>query len=203
MKYINKRLTVEKVNFQRIAKKFGTPFYCYSYSKLKENVNKFKENFKSFSPLICFAIKSNTNVNLIREIKKFGLGADVVSVGELILALKAGIDPKKIVFSGVGKTSDEIAYAIDKNILLINAESKSEIKEINRVAKLKKKIVHIGIRLNPNTDAKTLSQISTGKKENKFGVSDKIFFEFLQKFTILRNVFLFTPNLFSFFPVEI
>ena len=72
MKYINKRLTVEKVNFQRIAKKFGTPFYCYSYSKLKENVNNFKENFKSFSPLICFAVKSNTNVNLIREIKKFG-----------------------------------------------------------------------------------------------------------------------------------
>ena len=93
MKYINKRLTVEKVNFQRIAKKFGTPFYCYSYSKLKENVNKFKKNFKSFSPLICFAVKSNTNVNLIREIKKFGLGADVVSLGELMMALKAGIKP--------------------------------------------------------------------------------------------------------------
>ena len=72
MKYINKRLTLEKVNFQKIAKKFGTPFYCYSYSKLKENINKFKKNFKSFSPLICFAVKSNTNVNLIREIKKLG-----------------------------------------------------------------------------------------------------------------------------------
>jgi len=177
MKYKNKEIIIEKVRALNIAKRYGTPAYCYSYNKLKDNIENFKKNFKSFSPLICFAIKSNTNVNLIREIKKFGLGADVVSVGELILALKAGIDPKKIVFSGVGKTSDEIAYAIDKNILLINAESKSEIKEINRVAKLKKKIVHIGIRLNPNTDAKTLSQISTGKKENKFGVSDKIFFE--------------------------
>ena len=126
MKYINKRLTMERVNFQRIAKKFGTPFYCYSYSKLKENISKFKKNFKSFSPLICFAVKSNANVNLIKEIKKFGLGADVVSKGELMMALKAGVHPSKIVFSGVGKTNEEINFAIEKNILLINAESKSE-----------------------------------------------------------------------------
>ena len=175
MKYINKRLTVEKVNFQRIAKKFGTPFYCYSYSKLKENVNKFKKNFKSFSPLICFAVKSNTNVNLIREIKKFGLGADVVSLGELMMALKAGIKPNKIVFSGVGKTSSELNFAINKQILLINAESLSEIMEINRLAKLRNKKVRVGVRLNPNTDAKTLNQISTGKKENKFGVNKDTF----------------------------
>ena len=175
MKYINKRLTVENINFQRIAKKFGTPFYCYSYSKLKENVNKFKKNFKSFSPLICFAVKSNTNVNLIREIKKFGLGADVVSLGELMMALKAGIKPNKIVFSGVGKTSSELIFAINKQILLINAESLSEIMEINRLAKLRNKKVRVGVRLNPNTDAKTLNQISTGKKENKFGVNKNTF----------------------------
>jgi len=118
MKYINKRLTLEKVNFQKIAKKFGTPFYCYSYSKLKENVNKLKENFKSFSPLICFAVKSNTNVNLIREIKKFGLGADVVSLGELMIATKAGIKPNKIVFSGVGKTSSELNFDEIREIAL-------------------------------------------------------------------------------------
>ena len=175
MKYINKRLTVEKVNFQKIAKKFGTPFYCYSYSKLRENINKFKKNFKSFSPLICFAVKSNTNVNLIREIKKFGLGADVVSLGELMIALKAGIKPNKIVFSGVGKTSNELNFAINKKILLINAESLSEIMEINRLAKLRNKKVRVGVRLNPNTDAKTLNQISTGKKENKFGVNKNTF----------------------------
>ncbi len=175
MKYINKRLTVEKVNFQRIAKKFGTPFYCYSYSKLRENINKFKKNFKSFSPLICFAVKSNTNVNLIREIKKFGLGADVVSLGELMIAIKAGIKPNKIVFSGVGKTSSELNFAINKKILLINAESLSEIMEINRLAKLRNKKVRVGVRLNPNTDAKTLNQISTGKKENKFGVNKDTF----------------------------
>ena len=139
MKYINKKLTIEKVSVQNISRKYGTPTYCYSYNQLKENINQFKKNFKSFFPLICFAIKSNTNVNLIREIKNLGLGADVVSVGELMIAIKAGINPKKIVFSGVGKTSAEINYAIDKKILLINAESESEIIEINRIAKLKKK----------------------------------------------------------------
>ena len=180
MKYINKKLTIEKVSVQNIATKYSTPAYCYSYEQLKKNINNFKKNFKSFSPLICFAIKSNTNVNLIKEIKKFGLGADVVSFGELMTALKAGINPQKIVFSGVGKTSNEINYAIDKNILLINAESESEIKEIDKIAKLKKKKVQIGIRLNPNTDPKTLSQISTGKKENKFGVNNKVFFELVK-----------------------
>ena len=139
MKYINKKLTIDKVKIQDIAKKFNTPTYCYSYNKLKENINNFKRSFKSFSPLICFAVKSNTNVNLIKEVKKFGLGADVVSMGELMMALKAGINPKKIVFSGVGKKSNEISYAIDKKILLINAESKSEINEIERIAISKKK----------------------------------------------------------------
>ena len=179
MKYINKVLKIEKVSVDDIVKKFNTPAYCYSYGQLKKNIQTFKKNFKSFTPLICFAVKSNTNVNLINEIKKFGLGADVVSIGELMIALRAGISPKKIVFSGVGKTSNEISYAIDKKILLINAESKSEIKEIERIAKIKKKKVNIGVRLNPNTDAKTLTQISTGKKENKFGVNEKVFFEIL------------------------
>mgnify|MGYP000271011899 CR=1 FL=1 len=122
------------------------------------------------------------------EIKKFELGADVVSKGELMIALKAGINPKKIVFSGVGKTTDEISFAIDKKILLINAESKSEIQEIDRIAKLKKKKIQIGIRLNPNTDAKTLSQISTGKKENKFGVNEKTFFELVNFCKSSKNI---------------
>ena len=188
MKYINKKLTIEKIGVQNIAYKYGTPAYCYSYQKLKENISNFKKNFKSFDPLICFAIKSNTNINLIREIKNFGLGADVVSKGEMMMALKAGISPKKIVFSGVGKNSDEISYAIDKNILLINAESESEIIEIDRIARLKKRIINIGIRLNPNTDAKTLSQISTGKKENKFGVNNKTFIELVNYCKNSKNI---------------
>ena len=188
MKYTNKDLSIEKIKVHDIAKKFGTPIYCYSYKQLKKNISNFKKNFKSFSPLICFAIKSNTNVNLIREIGKFGLGADVVSMGELMMALKAGINPKKIVFSGVGKTSDEISYAIDKKILLINAESESEINEIERIARSKRKIVDIGIRLNPNTDAKTLKQISTGKKENKFGVDEKTFLDLVNYSKLSKNI---------------
>ena len=188
MKYINKSLSIEKVKVQNLAKKFNTPIYCYSYKQLKENINNFKNHFKSFSPLICFAVKANTNVNLISEIRKLGLGADVVSMGEMMIALKAGISPEKIVFSGVGKTYTEISYAIDKKILLINAESKSEIIEIEKIAKSKKKIINIGIRLNPNTDAKTLSQISTGKKENKFGVDKETFFELTEYSKNSKNI---------------
>jgi len=180
MRYIKKKFLIEKINATNLARKFGTPIYCYSYKKLKMNVANFKQNFRSFNPLICFAVKSNTNLHLLREIRKLGCGADVVSIGELMKALKAGFSPKKIVFSGVGKTSSELNYAINKKILLINAESKSEIIEIEKIAKSKKKYVSIGIRLNPNTDAKTLTQISTGKKENKFGVTEKIFFELVK-----------------------
>ena len=176
MNYINKTYSVENISSIKLAKKFGTPIYCYSYKKIKENILNFKKNFNSFKPLICFSVKSNSNLYLLREIKKLGCGADVVSMGELIKALKAGIDPKKIVFSGVGKTSEELSFAINKKILLINAESKSEIIKIERIAKSKKKIVDIGIRLNPNVDAKTLSQISTGKKTNKFGIAEKDFY---------------------------
>ena len=180
MKYINKKLTIENTRIQNIAYKFGTPLYCYSFNQLKQNIINFKRSFQSFSPIICFSIKSNSNVNLLREIGKLGLGADVVSMGELMLAVKAGIKPKKIVFSGVGKTSNEISYAIDRKILLINAESISEIKEIERIAKSKKRKVKIGIRLNPNTDANTLNQISTGKKDDKFGVNKKSFIKVIE-----------------------
>ena len=188
MKYVKNKLSIEKTNFQKIAKKFGTPLYCYSYLKLRENINNFKDNFKLFSPLICFAVKSNPNINIIREIKRLGLGADVVSIGELIIALKSGINPNKIVFSGVGKTSNEISFAIKKRILLINAESLSEIKEINRIAKLKRKKVKVGVRLNPNTDAKTLSQISTGKKENKFGVDKNTYYKIVKFCQNSKNI---------------
>mgnify|MGYP001261461392 CR=1 FL=1 len=177
MKYIKSNFFVEKVSLQKLAKKFDTPLYCYSYENLKENINNFKFHFDKLNPLICFAIKSNCNLSIIREIKKLGLGADVVSQGELHQALKAGINPKKIVFSGVGKLHSELKYAIDRNILLINSESKSEVIEIEKIAKSKKKVVNIGIRLNPNTDAKTLNKISTGKKGDKFGVNEKIFIE--------------------------
>ena len=188
MKYISNNFFVEKVSSKKIAKKFDTPLYCYSYEKLKQNIDNFILNFKKLSPLICFAIKSNSNLNIIREIKKLGLGADVVSKGELIQAIKAGINPKKIVFSGVGKTYSELKIAIDKKILLINSESKSEVIEIDKIAKSKNKIVDIGIRLNPNTDAKTLNKISTGKKGDKFGVNEKTFIELVNYIKKSKNI---------------
>ena len=139
MKYKNNKLIIDRINVDFLAKKFSTPIYCYSFNKLKKNILHFKKSFQKINPLICFSVKSNSNLQILREIKKFDFGADVVSGGELMKAIKAGINPKKIVFSGVGKTSSEIEYAINKKILLINAESKNEILEIEKIANLKKK----------------------------------------------------------------
>ena len=188
MRYKNNNYFIENISLDKLAIKYSTPLYCYSYNKLRSNIINFFTHFKKFSPLVCFAIKSNTNLNLIREIKNFGLGADVVSKGELMLALKAGINKKKIVFSGVGKTESELKFAIEKKILLINSESESEIKIIEKIAKKKNVVVNIGIRLNPNTDANTLKQISTGKKENKFGVDEKTFLKLVSILRTSKNI---------------
>ena len=188
MRYKNNNYFIENISLNKLAIKYSTPLYCYSYNKLRSNIINFFTHFKKFSPLVCFAIKSNTNLNLIREIKNFGLGADVVSKGELMLALKAGINKKKIVFSGVGKTESELKFAIEKKILLINSESESEIKIIEKIAKKKNVVVNIGIRLNPNTDANTLKQISTGKKENKFGVDEKTFLKLVSVLRTSKNI---------------
>ena len=182
MKYKKGRLYIEDVSAEKIAKRFGTPSYVYSYSKIKNNINNFKNNFKAIRPLICFSVKSNSNLKILNIINKFNLGADVVSKGELMIALKAKIKPEKIVFSGVGKTIDELKFAINKKILLINAESESEIIEIEKIARKKRRKINIGIRLNPDTNAETLKKISTGKKENKFGLSRKKFLELLKKY---------------------
>ena len=180
MNYKNKIFYVENISAQKLSKKFNTPLYCYSYSKLKNNISNFKHHFKNINPLICFSVKSNSNIKLLREINKLGLGADVVSKGEILKALKAGIKPKKIVFSGVGKTYSELEYAINKNILLINVESKSELLLIEKIAKLKKKKIDVGIRLNPNINPKTLKQISTGKIHDKFGVHESEFIKLVK-----------------------
>tara|TARA_B110000196_G_scaffold71279_1_gene61052 strand:+ start:317 stop:1531 length:1215 start_codon:yes stop_codon:yes gene_type:complete len=182
MKYKKKHFYIENVSTETIAKKYGTPSYVYSHNKIKDNINNFKKYFNTINPLICFSVKSNSNLKILSIINKLGLGADVVSKGELMRALKAGIKPNKIVFSGVGKTIDELKFAVSKKILLINAESENEIIEIEKIAKKNKKKINIGIRLNPNTNAETLKKISTGKKENKFGLTRKKFLELLKKY---------------------
>ena len=188
LRYVGKNLFIEKLSIKNILKKQKTPFYIYSENQIITNFLKFKNTFKKTNPLICFAAKSNSNLNILRVLGRLGAGADVVSGGELLKALKAGIKAKKIVFSGVGKTEEELKTAINKNILLINCESESEAKLVNNLAKKLRKKVSIGFRLNPNVDAKTHKNISTGKAENKFGLSIKSFKIFLKTINSLKNI---------------
>ena len=188
LRYVGKNLFVEKLSVKNILKKNKTPFYIYSENQIAFNFLKFANTFKKTDPLICFAAKSNSNLNILRVLGKLGAGADVVSGGELLKALKAGIRPNKIVFSGVGKTEEELKIAINKKILLINCESESEAKLVNNLAKRLRKKVSIGFRLNPNVDAKTHKNISTGKAENKFGLSIKSFKIFLKTINSLKNI---------------
>ena len=188
LRYVGKNLFVEKLSIKNILKKNKTPFYIYSENQITFNFLKFANTFKKTNPLICFAAKSNSNSNILRILGRLGAGADVVSGGELLKALKAGIKPNKIVFSGVGKTEEELKIAINKRILLINCESESEAKLVNNLAKKLKKKVSIGFRLNPNVDAKTHKNISTGKAENKFGLSIKNFKIFLKTINSFKNI---------------
>ena len=188
LKYVGNNLFIEKLSVANVAKKNKTPFYLYSENQIRENYLKFKNTFKKINPLICFAAKSNSNLTILKTLGKLGAGTDVVSGGELLKALKAGIKANKIVFSGVGKTEEEIRLAITKKILLINCESESEAILINKIAKKLRKKVSIGFRLNPNIDAKTHSKISTGKADNKFGVSIKNFTIFLKEIKKLKNI---------------
>ena len=188
LRYVGNNLFVEKLSIKNILKENKTPFYIYSESQIAFNFLKFANTFKKTDPIICFAAKSNSNLNILRVLGKLGAGADVVSGGELLKALKAGIRPKKIVFSGVGKTEEELKIAINKKILLINCESESEAKLVNNLAKKLRKKVSIGFRLNPNVDAKTHKNISTGKAENKFGLSIKNFKVFLKTVKTFKNV---------------
>lgn len=188
LRYVGKNLFVEKLSIKNILKKNKTPFYIYSENQITFNFLKFANTFRKTNPLICFAAKSNSNSNILRILGRLGAGADVVSGGELLKALKAGIKPNKIVFSGVGKTEEELKIAINKRILLINCESESEAKLINNLAKKLKKKVSIGFRLNPNVDAKTHKNISTGKAENKFGLSIKNFKIFLKTINSFKNI---------------
>ena len=187
-KYKAQKLFIEKTPILSIVRKNKTPFYLYSEQQLKENFLNFQKKFKRVNPLICYAAKANTNIQILKILGKLGSGADVVSAGELLKAIKAGIKPSKIVFSGVGKTEEELKIAIKKGILLINVESESEARLINKIGKKLKRNISIGFRLNPNVDAKTHKKISTGKAENKFGISIKNFSLFYKKFNQFKNL---------------
>ena len=181
-------LCVENLRANMLVKKYKTPFYCYSHSQLKNNYFAFNNAFKTIKPIICFSVKSNSNLALLKELKKMGSGADVVSVGELLKATKAGINAKKIVFSGIGKTEEEIRIAIKKGVLLINVESESEMNLINKISKEFSRKISIGIRLNPDVTGKTNKKISTGGKNEKFGLVYKDFLKLCGKIKKMKNL---------------
>lgn len=164
-------LHAENVALTQIAENFGSPCYVYSKSALSQAFERFSAGFKDANHLVCFAVKSNPSLAILNLFAKLGAGFDIVSGGELARVIAAGGDPKKVVFSGVGKTADEMRAALEAGIFCFNVESASELIRLNNVATYMGKIAPVSLRVNPNVDAKTHPYISTGLKNNKFGVA--------------------------------
>jgi diaminopimelate decarboxylase len=165
------QLHVEGVPIAQIAAAVGTPFYVYSAAAFTALYHRFAEALADQRPLICYAVKANSNLAVLRLFANLGAGADVVSEGELRRALAAGMPPQRIIFSGVGKTRAEHAAALDADIHQINVESVPELRQLSRVAAARGVTARVAIRVNPDIDARTLSDISTGRKEDKFGIA--------------------------------
>ncbi len=166
----NKRWYSDGVTLSKIAEKAGTPCYVYSLPAFEARFKEIDQAYKSVPHLVAYSLKANGNLSVIHALAKLGSGADVVSGGELFKALKAGISAEKIIFAGVGKTDDEIAYGLQEGIRYFNVESIPEIEAIDAVARKMRKVAPIAIRFNPDVDPKTHHYITTGKKETKFGV---------------------------------
>jgi diaminopimelate decarboxylase len=168
--YRNGVLHAEAVDLVRLAGAVGTPFYCYSTATLERHYRVFAGAFADVSSLVCYAMKANSNQAVIKTLARLGAGADVVSGGELKRARAAGIPADKIMFSGVGKTANELAAAVDEGILCANVESESELDLLSAVAAAKGRVANVSLRVNPDIDARTHAKIATGKAENKFGI---------------------------------
>ena len=186
--YVGKSFYCENVNLGKIVQRFGTPTYVYSYKTLTDHYLKLDRAFDFIPHTICYSIKANSNVAICKLLADQGCGADVVSGGELYRAIKAGVKPDKIVYAGVGKTKDEIKFALLSNILLFNSESQAELELINKIAGELNKRPKIGLRINPDVDAKTHAYITTGKKENKFGISLNDAFKIYKTANRYRNL---------------
>ncbi|EAJ6151977.1 diaminopimelate decarboxylase [Campylobacter lari] len=158
------------MDYLKLAKEYNTPFYIYDFDKIKERFTMLKDAFKARKSQIFYAVKANSNLSVLKLLASLDSGFDCVSAGEIYRALKAGAKNYKIIFSGVGKSADELKYALEQNILYVNLESYEEMLLLEQIAKESQKIARISIRVNPNVDAKTHPYISTGLHENKFGV---------------------------------
>ena len=168
--YKNNDLFIEKFSVEQLAKKYKTPFFCYSVSQIEDNFHILQDSFNAVKPLICYAMKANYNSEIISILSKLGAGVDVVSMGELNKAILHGVDVNKVVFSGVGKTREEIEIAIKKKIKQLNVESKEELEDIEVISKKLGSKVSVCLRINPDVSADTHDKISTGRSEDKFGI---------------------------------
>ena len=168
--YRNGVLHAEDVDLVALAESVGTPFYCYSTATLERHYRVFAEAFAGVPTLVCYSLKANSNQGVIATLARAGAGADIVSGGELLRALAAGVPANKIVFSGLGKSKDEMAAALKAEILSFNVESEPELAALSEVASAMGGVAPISVRVNPDVDAKTHKKIATGKSENKFGV---------------------------------
>jgi diaminopimelate decarboxylase len=187
--YRGRNFYAEGVPVARIAKEVGTPVFIYSHRTLKRHYEAFHRAFSGVPHIICYSVKANSNLAVIKTFADEGSGFDIVSGGELFRVLKAGADPRKIVFSGVGKREDEIEYAIKKRILLFNIESPQELRLINRIAGRLGKKTRIAIRVNPDVDPRTHPYIATGLKKNKFGIeTNAAIREYLYAKRYLKNL---------------
>ncbi len=186
--YKKGELYAEDVPVRELVAKFGTPLYIYSAATLKRHFDAYNEAFDGKRHIICFALKANSNSAVIRLFARQGSGADVVSGGELFRALKAGVPPKKIVYAGVGKTEDEIRYALKSRILMFNVESENELREIDRIAGEMKVKAPIALRINPDIDPQTHPYISTGLKKHKFGIPIENALEHYEFAAGLKNI---------------
>ena len=185
---VDGQLCAEAVPLTRIAKEFATPCYVYSRAALESALDEFLGELTGVDALVCYAVKANSNLAVLNVFARRGAGFDIVSGGELKRALAAGADPKKIVFSGVGKSAEEMAFALTSGILCFNVESAPELEQLNQVAASLRRKAPISLRVNPNVDARTHPYISTGLKENKFGVAYDDALSIYQRAAALPNI---------------
>jgi diaminopimelate decarboxylase len=186
--YRNGEMFAEGVPLKKIAKEVGTPAYVYSLATLRRHYNVFDQAFARVAHIVCFSIKANSNLALLRAFAKLGSGFDIVSGGELFRALKVGADPRRIVFSGVAKKQDEIEYALNSGILMFNVESEHELVALNEIAAGMGKKAPISLRVNPDVDPQTHPYISTGMKKAKFGVDIKRSIDTYKKAAAMKHI---------------
>src|SRR6266478_7114061 len=187
-RYVGNNLYCEGVAVESLARKYGTPLFVYSQHTLSEHFRRLDRAMAGVEHLICFAVKSNSNQAVLRTLANLGSGFDIVSGGELRRVMAAGGDPGKCAFAGVGKTEEEIKFALSKGVYTFNAESEPELERINRIAARLKKVAPVAVRVNPNVAAGTHRKITTGTYANKFGIAFEKIEEVYARASRLKNL---------------